>query len=311
MIIDSVFFAPGRFPGLIHPRGVLVCDALEPEQALRLRHVLAGEDDPVNAVISMLGETQPRFCLVLPLGAGVRVLGQDGPAVTLSTSSGPRRLTAAGGWLDVTMLDTTAFAVDAGGPEAVWPVLDATVLLSSLRGSLAQSGAMSVPSAPEPLGAQAAATGVGGPVLTAWCVNDHPNPPHAPVCRRCAGAMSDRSGFASAPVPAALRFSTGAFIELSTDVLIGRAPRSVPTPGRSAPRLVTVKSPDQQISRSHCEVRVDGWDMRVRDLGTSNGTLLHRDGQEPIRLGAEGWSILRIGDTLDLGESITCTVEDV
>ena len=56
-------------------------------------------------------------------------------------------------------------------------------------------------------------------------------------------------------------------------------------------------------------MRVTGWDVRLRDLGSNNGTFLIRPGQEPLRVSESSAVIVRIGDVIDLGEGVTIRVE--
>lgn len=74
-------------------------------------------------------------------------------------------------------------------------------------------------------------------------------------------------------------------------------------------RALTVLSPKKEISRSHCEVRVTGWDVRLRDLGSNNGTFLIRPGQGPLRVSESSPVIVKIGDVIDLGEGVTIRME--
>ena len=71
-----------------------------------------------------------------------------------------------------------------------------------------------------------------------------------------------------------LHVSTGEVIILDRDVVIGRRPSYTPQPGRPHAHVVLVPSPNQEISRTHCEIKIDGWDVRIRDLGSNNGTFL-------------------------------------
>lgn len=83
----------------------------------------------------------------------------------------------------------------------------------------------------------------------------------------------------------------------------------MPEPGRPEARIVAVPSPGKQISRSHCEVRIDDWDVRVRDLGSNNGTYLHRPGETPVRLKERVPVVMRPGDVIDIGEGVSFRME--
>ena len=56
-------------------------------------------------------------------------------------------------------------------------------------------------------------------------------------------------------------------------------------------------------------LRIDDWNLIAMDLGSTNGTLLLRDGAAPQRLRPEASTILQLGDRLDLGEGVVVTIE--
>lgn len=151
---------------------------------------------------------------------------------------------------------------------------------------------------------------VGPSVPAVLCLSGHPNPPHAQTCRLCDAPMSEQTGLVERPNLGVLVVSTGERIALDKDIIIGRRPRSQPQAGRPESHLVPVVSPNQQISRTHCEIRVDGWDVRVRDLGSNNGTFLLRAGQPAARVGETSGMILQVGDVIDLGDSVTARMEE-
>jgi hypothetical protein len=49
----------------------------------------------------------------------------------------------------------------------------------------------------------------------------------------------------------------------------------------------------------------------VTDLATTNGTVLLRGGQEPVRLHPSEPTMVVSGDVLDLGDGVTVTFEDL
>ncbi|MDO5534852.1 MAG: FHA domain-containing protein, partial [Propionibacteriaceae bacterium] len=50
------------------------------------------------------------------------------------------------------------------------------------------------------------------------------------------------------------------------------------------PRLVRLEDPDRDVSSQHLEVRVEGDQVWVRDLGSTNGTDVVVPGAEPVAL---------------------------
>ncbi|MBF4562749.1 FHA domain-containing protein [Microbacterium sp. VKM Ac-2870] len=113
------------------------------------------------------------------------------------------------------------------------------------------------------------------------------------------------------PTRGRIRLSTGRVVELERPVIIGRRPKSTRTSGADLPTLVAVDSPDQDISRSHVEIRAEGEHVLVTDLDTTNGTVLLRGGNEPVRLHPNEPTMVVSGDVLDLGDDVTVTFEDL
>ncbi|WP_125130260.1 FHA domain-containing protein [Microbacterium sp. 10M-3C3] len=117
---------------------------------------------------------------------------------------------------------------------------------------------------------------------------------------------------APTPPPVAagvLRVSSGQSVLLDRTVIVGRRPRSTRASGADLPHLVAVDSPQQDISRNHLEVRVEGDTILATDLQTTNGTTLLRRGAEPSRLHPGEATVVVPGDVLDLGDGITIAVE--
>lgn len=103
---------------------------------------------------------------------------------------------------------------------------------------------------------------------------------------------------------AVLVVSTGERVMLDRGAVVGRRPQLVRVQGGNVPRLVTVPSPNQDISRSHLELRLVGDDVLAVDLDTKNGTRLLRPGCDPVRLQPGDSTILVAGDRLDMGDGV-------
>ena len=158
--------------------------------------------------------------------------------------------------------------------------------------------------------AQASPAAVGPQVLAVLCEKGHPNPTHASSCRVCSSPLSSSSVTVPRPSLGRIVLSTGEEVALEQDIIIGRRPRSSAGAGRQPARLVIVPSPHKQISRSHCELRIDDWDVRLHDLGSNNGTYLTRPGQTPVRLDENVPTVLKPGDVVELGEEISFRMEE-
>ena len=108
-----------------------------------------------------------------------------------------------------------------------------------------------------------------------------------------------------------IRVSTGQVVTLDRTVIIGRRPRSTRASGANMPHLIAVESPQQDISRSHLEVRPEGDTVVVIDLHTTNGSTLLRPGADPVRLHPGEQTLVLSGDVVDLGDGVTVAFEDL
>ena len=158
--------------------------------------------------------------------------------------------------------------------------------------------------------AQASPAAVGPQVLAVLCEQGHPNATHASSCRVCSSPLGSTAVTVPRPSLGRIVLSTGEEVALEQDIIIGRRPRSSAGAGRQPARLVIVPSPRKQISRSHCELRIDDWDVRLHDLGSNNGTYLTRPGQTPVRLDENVPTVLKPGDVVELGEEISFRMEE-
>lgn len=149
------------------------------------------------------------------------------------------------------------------------------------------------------------------------CPLGHAEDPARSRCRRCATPLEEEIALRERPPLGRLETTevvAGASVEvlLDREAVIGRRPRGE---GRNrsgqGPRLVTVDSPGQGLSRSHLAVRLRGWQVRVQDLGTVNGTVLHRPGQAPRPVRGREEITLEDGDRLVLGDELPLSYREV
>lgn len=136
------------------------------------------------------------------------------------------------------------------------------------------------------------------------CPAGHHNSPERSTCRICGAPLDARVSVVARPVRGIVEISTGEQLALDRGMIIGRRPRASRVSGQSVPQLITVPSPYQDISRSHVELRLEGWSVIAQDLDTTNGTVLLREGEEPRRLRPLQDTPLMDGDVLDLGDGI-------
>ena len=111
---------------------------------------------------------------------------------------------------------------------------------------------------------------------------------------------------------ARLTFSSGEVVEVDRAVIVGRAPEARRFTTTEQPRLVTVPSPNQEISSTHLEIRpgagADHGSAVVTDLGSTNGTVLQQPGlpAEDLRPGIAVQLVP--GAIIDLGDGVTIQV---
>ncbi|MGR0158364.1 FHA domain-containing protein [Paenarthrobacter nitroguajacolicus] len=151
----------------------------------------------------------------------------------------------------------------------------------------------------------------GPSVLARMCSQGHANPPTYPQCSVCGVAVAGDAVHVPRPRLGRMRVSTGELIDLDQSLIIGRQPSVSRVQGGTMPRLVQVDSPGGDISRSHVEVRLEGWHVMLCDLKATNGTVLIREGQAPRRLAQNEMAILLDGDIAELGDNISLRFEEI
>jgi hypothetical protein len=160
------------------------------------------------------------------------------------------------------------------------------------------------PSAAPAAGAHGGRPGNAVMVPALLCPQGHANSPEHSQCRSCGAPLGGQTFTVPRPVLGIVDISTGETITLNRSAIIGRRPRASRVSGNDVPQLITVPSPQQDISRSHLELQLEGWHVVASDLGTTNGTTLYREGMEPLRLRPREGVVLHRGDQLDLGDGI-------
>jgi hypothetical protein len=162
---------------------------------------------------------------------------------------------------------------------------------------------------PEPV--QEPVSGAGPLVLALVCDRGHANPPTHAQCAACGSPLPPDAVQVARPRLGRMRVSTGELVDLDQSLVIGRQPSVSRVQGGVMPRLVQVSSPGGDISRSHVEVRLEGWHVMLCDLKATNGTVLVREGQQPRRLAQNEMAILLDGDIAELGDDISLRFEEI
>lgn len=160
------------------------------------------------------------------------------------------------------------------------------------------------PAEAAPAGGRGRVTGAAAALPGMVCPNGHANPPERSACRICSAPLTGEARTVARPALGAVQVSGGDRFVLDRTAIIGRRPRASRVSAHDVPQLITVPSPQQDISRSHLELRLEGWHVVALDLGTTNGTTLYREGYEPVRLRPREGVVLHDGDHLDLGDDV-------
>ena len=166
-------------------------------------------------------------------------------------------------------IEPEAVAAAPGGPEpdpsldhvGTPPVAPAEIPPSSGR-QLSQLGG-AVPQRPEVEGIR--------------CSRGHFNHPSAKFCAHCGIAMHQSSFVvvrAERPPLGVLVFDSGEAFELADDVIVGRAPGEHPEVAAGRSRSLSPGGDVATLSRVHASVELAGWDVRLVDRGSLNGTFV-------------------------------------
>ena len=224
------------------------------------------------------------------------------PGQATTPGSRPRPMTTGQGTVDRVAVDR-AGADGAGADRAGFDDADhdgQTVMKSDLAGMAAHP----VPTTP-------AADAAGPRVLARVCGQGHANPPTHAQCAVCGLPLLSDAVQVARPRLGRMRVSTGELVDLDQSLVIGRQPSVSRVQGGVMPRLVQVASPSGDISRSHVEVRLEGWHVMLCDLKATNGTVLVREGQPPRRLAQNEMAILLDGDIAEIGDDISLRFEEI
>ena len=108
-----------------------------------------------------------------------------------------------------------------------------------------------------------------------------------------------------APVSTGYLFRVGSAAEpipLDVPAYIGRRPSSPRISMGAAPRLVTVRSPQREVSGTHLEVRQVGASVVVTDLRSTNGSVVSAPGVAPRKLRQGESVVVSPGTLVDIGD---------
>jgi hypothetical protein len=142
------------------------------------------------------------------------------------------------------------------------------------------------------------------------CSLGHYNPPSATVCRVCAVEIPGQSHVTiPRPVLGRFRFSDGTELPVARPMLLGRSPQADGPVSGELPELVQLVSPNKELSGTHLEIRLEGWQVLVVDRRSTNGSTVRLPMREPFRLHpGEPFPIVP-GSVVDMAGEVSFTFE--
>lgn len=302
--MSACAYLPGAWTAVVCEKLLaLVGPGVEQETVATLWDVAAGGGGVVEALLELPDEARGPFALVTLSQSGLLHAALRGDVEVAIGSSGGARPVRAGdeaAWTEVTAHDVPVVTLRAGGASAPegsrLPLVGGVVRAAELRATADLRGTTSVlEDVPASLDDHEGLTIVTGDLARLRASVPPIAPAPAPVL--------------PPPVRARLALSTGLVVPLDRTVLIGRAPQVGRVAAHDLPRLVTVPSPNLDISRTHAEVRQEGEDVVVADLESLNGVRVARPGAPVRRLHPGEPTVVVPGEVVDLGDGVTFTVE--
>jgi hypothetical protein len=130
-----------------------------------------------------------------------------------------------------------------------------------------------------PAGTESADPDVADPALVdgVLCARHHFNDPNVQYCRQCGISMvqlTQRIQQGPRPPLGVLLLDDGTGFTLDKDYVVGREPVLDGDVAAGRARPLRVPDPGGTVSRLHLRISLIGWQVEVRDLNSSNGSVL-------------------------------------
>lgn len=109
------------------------------------------------------------------------------------------------------------------------------------------------------------------------CARGHFNDPNSPFCASCGISMVQQThNLVEGPRPplGVLVLDDGSTYVVDRDIVIGREPDTDGEVADGTARGIILPDPERAISRVHARIQLDGWDVRISDAGSANGTFV-------------------------------------
>jgi hypothetical protein len=159
---------------------------------------------------------------------------------------------------------------------------------------------------PVDAGEAADAAGAEGVVVPGvLCKNGHFNNPVSAFCSVCGISMVQLTHNPVDGVRPPLGYvvvDDGATYSLDTNYIIGREPDYDPEVAAGRARPLNLPDPERTISRSHADLTLENWDVKVTDRHSTNGTYIaYPDDDGWTRLPPDEPTVIRPGAHLMIG----------
>jgi hypothetical protein len=116
-----------------------------------------------------------------------------------------------------------------------------------------------------------------------YCSRGHFNSPQSIFCIHCGISMVQQThNRVRGPRPplGVIVTDEGAVFSLVCDYVVGREPETAPEVVAGTAMAITLDDPKLALSRIHTRILLDGWEVRVEDARSANGTFVaHGEGE--------------------------------
>ncbi|HEX5405945.1 MAG TPA: FHA domain-containing protein [Pseudonocardiaceae bacterium] len=219
----------------------------------------------------------PSFCAFGPAGDGVDIVVHGNAELVLGAGADERRFTGRHGVTTVDHVD----AMPSGPASAV---IDGEELHFERQAPAVQpvtaAHVRRIIDEPEPVAEPTPSPVEGNLVLGVYCRRSHFNDPAMNYCTVCGISMAQSTRnqlLGRRPSLGVLVLDDGGMFALVNDHVFGREPaadQAVVT-GSAVPVVLD----DHSVSRVHARIVLEGWEVRVIDAGSTNGTFVCSPGQ--------------------------------
>ncbi|MCW2607465.1 MAG: hypothetical protein JWO60_2158 [Frankiales bacterium] len=142
-------------------------------------------------------------------------------------------------------------------------------------------------------------------VMGISCSRQHFNDPSSTYCAQCGISMVHQThNLVPGPRPplGVVVLDDGAIFTLTEDYVLGREPQGADEVVDGLALPLVLEDPDRSLSRVHAMIQLRGWDVRLVDVHSANGTFLSRPGeQEWTRLPPDEPTTIRPGTRVTVG----------